>query len=229
LASPKKSYLFSDRVTQLTIPPIKPRYPQGRLLRCPKPSLSCLDFSLFPFQILNSTEAIMSDDKLRILEERLTRLEASLAQRPTGAGGFTPPGGVITDPAPFPGGGQYYYPRPNPVVDPAPWPWGGGGYGRPRWPWPHPIVDPGPWPGPVVDPGPFPNPIVDQAPFAQASAASVLGRIGHVGDPAPPDFSRLSVSQLESSLHSINAERARLDSLESMVKKQLETAKKQKS
>src|ERR1043166_6645434 len=45
----------------------------------------------------------MADDRLRILEERLTRLEAALAQRPgTGSGGgFTPPGGIIVDSAPW--------------------------------------------------------------------------------------------------------------------------------
>jgi hypothetical protein len=157
-------------------------------------------------------EAIMADDRFKILEERLTRMEAALAQRPAvggtvSGGGFTPPGGVI--------------------VDPAPW---GGGWVRPRF---NPVVDPGPWPGPVVDPLPWPNPVVDPAPwgggvFSQGSLAATLGRIGHVGDPAPPDFSRLSVSQLESSLHSINAERARLDSMEAMIKKQIETAKQQK-
>ena len=109
----------------------------------------------------------MSDDKLRKLEERLTRLEATLAQRPSGGGGFTPPSGVIVDSAPYAGGGYSYQQRPqmSPVVDPAPWPWGGYGGYRPRWPWPNPIVDPGPWPGPVVDPGPFPNPVVDPAPW----------------------------------------------------------------
>jgi hypothetical protein len=42
------------------------------------------------------------------------------------------------------------------------------------------------------------------------------------GDPPPPDLSRLSKVQLETMLHSINAEKARLDSMEAMVKKQLE-------
>ena len=161
----------------------------------------------------------MSEDKLKILEDRLTRIEAALTQRPsgTGGGGFTPPGGMIVDPAPWGGGyggGWGTYPRP--VVDPAPWPYGGW---HPR-PWPHPIVDPAPWPSPVVDPAPW------GGGYAQQATAAMFGRIGHVGgDPPPPDFSRLSVSQLEMTLHSINAERARLDSMEGVVKKQLDRAK----
>lgn len=169
----------------------------------------------------------MAEDKIKILEERLTRLEAALTQRPSGTGGFTAPGGVIVDPAPY-GGGYGFHPRP----------WGGG-YGYPRWPpyvdpapWP-PYVDPAPWPPYVADPAPWPGTVSDPAPYgggAYANAAitaRILGRIGHVGDPAPIDFTRLSVSQLESTLHSINAEKARLDSLETMVKKQLEQATRQ--
>ena len=169
----------------------------------------------------------MAEDRMKILEERLTRLEATLAQRGTGPGagggsGSTPPG-VISDPAPYP---WQYFPRPifSPVADPAPWPYPGG-WGRPRWP--NPIADPGPFPGPVADPAPWPNPIADPAVFAQSLAAATLGRMGRVADPPPPDISRLTVVQLESALHSIAAERARLDSMEQMVKKQLEAAKKQ--
>ena len=172
----------------------------------------------------------MSEDKFKILEERLTRIEAALTQRAPGTGGFTPPGGTIVDPAPWGGGGGGWgtYP-PRPVVDPAPWPYGGW---RPRpWPWPHPIVDPGPWPSPVVDPAPWPTPIVDMAPypgpFTQQASAATLGRIGHIGDPAPIDFGKFSLSQLESTLHSIAAERARLDSMEAMINRQMDRAKKQ--
>jgi hypothetical protein len=142
----------------------------------------------------------MAEDRIKILEERLTRMEAALAQRPTvgtgTGGGFTPPGGVIVDPAPW--GGGWVRPRwTNPVVDPAPWP-------------PSIVSDPAPWPPSIVtDPAPWP------------------GRFGPVGDSPPIDISRLSVSQLESTLHNISAERARLDSMESMVKRQLETARKQ--
>jgi hypothetical protein len=60
---------------------------------------------------------------------------------------------------------------------------------------------------------------------ATAAAATSLGRIGHIGDPPPIDISRLTASQLESSLHTINAERSRLDSMETMIKQQLETLK----
>src|SRR5829696_5690981 len=153
----------------------------------------------------------MAEDRLKILEERLTRLEATLAQRAGGAGtgagtGGFPPGGAISDPPPWATGGWAYYPRPMlpPFVDPAPWPYPGG-WGRPRWP--NAIADPGPFPTPVVDPAPWPNPIADPAAFAQSLAT--LGQIRPIGDPPPPDLSRLSVLQLEATLHSIAAERAR--------------------
>jgi len=150
-----------------------------------------------------------AEDSLKKLEERLTRLEAALAQQqqPTGPGGFTPPGGAVVDPAPYPGGGRWgYYRWPHPVVDPLPWP--------------QPVVDPLPWPHTVVDPAPHPS-------FQAAGAATAFGRIGHVADPPPPDLSRLSVSQLEASLHSINSEKARLSSLEALINQHLERAKKQ--
>src|ERR1700752_122840 len=174
----------------------------------------------------------MAEERMKIVEERLTRLEAALTQRGTGGGtgtggGFPPPGGVVPDPGPWPGGSWQFVPRPipSPVVDPAPWAWGGG-WTRPRWP--TPVVDPGPFPMPVVDPAPWPSPVVDPAVFAQANLAATLGRIRPVGgDPPPPDLSRLSVSQLEATVHSISAERARLDAMESMVKKQIDALKKQ--
>ena len=172
----------------------------------------------------------MAEERLKILEERLTRLEATLSQRAgggagtgAGAGGFTG-GGTISDPPPWTAGGWTFIPRPNPVVDPAPWPYYPGGWGR--WP-PQIIADPAPYPRPIVDPAPWPNPIADPATFGQSLSASLLGRIGKVADPPPPDIGRLSVVQLESALHSIAAERARLDSMEQLVKKQLDAAKKQ--
>jgi hypothetical protein len=94
-------------------------------------------------------------------------------------------------------------------------------------------VDPVPWPHPVVDPVPWPHPVVDPAPrggfqTAQTAAtATAFGRIGSVVDPAPPDLSRLSVAQLEAALHSINAEKARLSSMEALINQHLERAKKQ--
>jgi len=174
----------------------------------------------------------MAEERMKILEERLTRIEAALTQRPTatgtgGGGGFTPPGGVVTDPAPWPGNWQFIpRPIPSPIVDSAPW-WQGG-WTRSRWP--TPVVDPGPFPTPVVDPAPWPNPIVDPAvlaQFQQANLAATLGRIGKVADPAPPDIGRLNVSQLEATIHGISAERARLDAMEELVKKQLDALKKQ--
>ena len=165
----------------------------------------------------------MAEERLKILEERLTRLEANL-QRTSAAGaggGFTAAPGTISDPPPWALGNWQFIPRPSPVVDPAPWPYG---WGRPRWP--QIIADPAPFPTPVVDPAPWPNPIADPATFGQSLTAA-RGRIGSIGDPPPPDISRLSVVQLESTLHSIAAERARLDSMEQLVKRQLETAKKQ--
>jgi hypothetical protein len=167
----------------------------------------------------------MSDDRLKILEERLMRLEAAMAQQPAARPGVTFPGGAVVDPAPNPGG--WGYPRPRPVVDPAPWPWWGG---HPHWP-PY-IVDPAPWPpSPVVDPAPWPNPIVDPAVSIErmrATAAASFARIGPSVDPAPIDISRFTVSQLESSLHTINAERSRLDSMEVMIKQQLDNLRQQK-
>jgi hypothetical protein len=151
----------------------------------------------------------MAEDKIKIFEERLTRLEAALAQRPAGPGGFTPPGGVVSDPAPYPYGYHPRYPWPPHIVsDPAPWP-------------PHFVSDPAPWPpGTVSDPGPMPGNVFQN----QGIAARALGRIGQVGDPAPPDFSRLSASQLEMTLHSINAEKARLDSMGSLIQRHLDRA-----
>ncbi|HEY6970014.1 MAG TPA: hypothetical protein VJA94_12480 [Candidatus Angelobacter sp.] len=161
----------------------------------------------------------MADDAIKKLEDRLTRLEAALSQA----------GGAATH---FPGGA---------VVDPAPWGGGGGGgwgwWPRP-WPWPGPIGDPAPTPfmafhrpGTVVDPAAFhrPGAVVDPAPtpfaaVAPAATAATLGRIGPIGDPPPPDVSRFSAVQLQAALHSIAAERARLDSMENLIKQQLDKA-----
>ena len=178
----------------------------------------------------------MAEERMKILEERLTRLEAALSQRPSaagtagggGGGGFIPPGGVVSDPAPWAGGWQW---APRASIDPVPW----FQFGRaPRWPWPTPVVDPGPFPTPVVDPAPWPNPIVDPAVLAQqailaqqANLAARVRGIGTVADPAPPDIGRLNVSQLEATIHQISAERARLDAMESMVKKQIDALKNQ--
>jgi hypothetical protein len=64
--------------------------------------------------------------------------------------------------------------------------------------------------------------------FSQTLAAAALGRLRPVGgDPPPPDLSRLSIQQLEATIHTISAEKARLDAMEAMVNKQIETLKKQ--
>src|SRR5262249_37436503 len=97
----------------------------------------------------------------------------------------------------------------------APWAgWGGG------WGW-YPY-----WPRPVVDPAAFHRPVVDPAAFHPAPSAAAFASIGHVGgDPPPLDISRFSVAQLQASLHSIAAEKARLDAMETLIKQQLDKAK----
>lgn len=158
----------------------------------------------------------MADDRIKILEERLMRLEAAMAQQSTGRPGVASPGGVVVDPAP--------YPRPRPVVDPAPWPWG-------TWPYGY-IADPAPRPPMIIsDPAPWPNPVVDPASIDRVramSAAASLGRIGPNVDPPPIDVSRFTLAQLESTLHMINAERSRLHSMETMITQQLEKLREQK-
>src|SRR5690242_5368946 len=124
----------------------------------------------------------MADDRLKILEDRLTRLEAVLTQRPP-IGAF---GGGVVDPPPWTGGGGWV-PRPMPIVDPAPW-W--PGWPRPRWPWPPYFADPAPWPTPVVDPAPWTH----VAPIAaQPAPMMAFARPGHVVDPASFDLSNLPV------------------------------------
>nr|UXE44419.1 hypothetical protein Hi04_10k_c2294_00013 [uncultured bacterium] len=171
----------------------------------------------------------MADDALKKLEDRLTRLEAALSQGGAAAG--FPPGGAVVDPGPWPGGGWGWHPTwPHPVVDPAAFyrpvvdpaayhrpvvdP---AAYHRPvvdPAAYHRPVVDPAAYPRPVVDPAAYPRPIVDPAAFA---------RIGYVGgDPPPPDVSRFSSAQLQASLHSIAAERARLDAMETLIRQQLE-------
>lgn len=196
----------------------------------PTPPDSCSDLGDPSSQADNSKETTMADDRIKVLEERLTRLEAALSQRPaaTAAAGFATPGGAVVDPPPWP----IHHRLPPPIVDMAPW-WG-------RYRWPHPIVDPGPFPTPVVDPGPFPTPVIDPAPFPnpvvdpapgvvrqQAANAAILGRIGHVGDPPPPDITRFTAAQLETTLHSIAAEKARLSSMETMINQHLDRLKEQ--
>ncbi len=163
---------------------------------------------------------MFEDDAIKKLEARLTRLEATISLHP---------GGGTSANVPFP----------SAVVDPGPWPypggWGGGwGGGRP-----HPIVDPATYAGMyrgMVDTAqwgggrpPWGPGIVDPAAYAGAVPyqAAMLGRFGPVGDPPPIDVSRFSIAQLEAALHTINAEKARLNSMESLVKGQLDRLKEQ--
>ena len=167
------------------------------------------------------------DTILKRIEERLTRLEATLSQG--GPGSFGSPGGAVVDPPPWGGGG-------GTVSDPAPWP--GGHYPYYPFPWrpfpfPHPIADPAPWGGQFGGQFggwryPTPNPIADPAPnpFFQGSMSARRLNFGPIGDPPPIDIGRFTISQLESSLHTINAERARLDAMESMVKGRIAELKK---
>jgi len=169
------------------------------------------------------------NDALKALEARVARLEAAHAQPAAsphipiyadppappwwgGGCGYRPPvRGPIGDPAPIDYSRIY--------GDPAPWPiYGGGGY-RPPVHWP--IGDPAPidYSRIYADPGPWP----------------VYGGGGYrppvhwpVGDPAPVDYSRLPAEQLESTLHSINAQKARLASAEEQVTAQLAKLKEKK-
>jgi hypothetical protein len=146
------------------------------------------------------------DEILRRIEARLNRLEATITQQPAGA---------IVDPVPFPPGGggwggSWWPGRPHPIVDPAAY--------APAYRYHSPaIVDYAPWYwGPNVDPATY-------AGASQAAAtAAFFRRPGPIGDPPPIDVSSFSVEQLEAALHSINAEKARLNSLETMIRQRLE-------
>jgi len=157
-------------------------------------------------------------------------LEAALSQQGGSGTGFTP-GGAVVDPAPWGGGGGWGWPYwPHPIVDPA-------AFHRPvvdPAAFPRPVVDPAVFHRPVVDPAAYyhrPGPVVDPAAFAVHRPGPIVdpaafARIGYVGgDPPPPDVSRFSVVQLQAALHGIAAERARLDSMETLIKQQLDKAK----
>lgn len=135
----------------------------------------------------------MDEQTMRAFEERLTRLEATLSQASAARTATALPPGTVVDPAPW-GGGV--------VVDPAPYPW------RP-YHWRIPI------PRPIGDPAPDPM-------LTVGTTFTTRPQFGPIGDPPPIDISRLSAAQLQATLHNINAERARLDGLEEMVKKQME-------
>jgi hypothetical protein len=94
-----------------------------------------------------------------------------------------------------------------------------------------PSVDPGPedlaraggiagrWGGWVSDPAP------DDLgrPYSFGRLIDLLrgGRWPRPGDPSPVDISRFTKVQLEAALHTLAAERTRLDSMESLVKEQI--------
>jgi hypothetical protein len=86
------------------------------------------------------------------------------------------------------------------IVDPAPWDGVGGGWHT----LPSPMVDLAQLPNPSPSPSPWPMP----------------------GDALPPDLSRVTPEHLETTLHSIAAERARLDSMEEVIKQHLDSVKK---
>ncbi len=155
------------------------------------------------------------DDAIKKLEARLSRLEATLSQASANARAAAIPLGPIADPGPYwppyYGGGWPGW-RPNPVVDPATYAYSAR-ISAIADPPPYPVYGGGGWRPPHV------GPIGDPAVFA--------ARVGHIGDPPPIDVSRFSIVQLEATLHSINAEKARLTSIETMVTQQLEKAKAQ--
>jgi len=71
------------------------------------------------------------------------------------------------------------------------------------------------------------GPIVDPAgPWLGGGGGGILHGHGPVGDPAPIDISRFSATQLQSSLHSISAEKTRLAAMESLINQQLSALKK---
>lgn len=149
----------------------------------------------------------MTDEKtIKSLEQRLAQLETAISSI-TGSARTGP----FVDPAPWGTGGWggvQRWPIPIPV-DPAPWGGGGGWVGSiPRWPIPIP-VDPAPWGG-------------------SFGSVPIRPPIGTIGDPPPFDLSNLNLSQLESSLHTINAEKTRLESLEKLVKDQIANRKQSK-
>jgi hypothetical protein len=137
---------------------------------------------------------VMADDPVKSLEARVARLEAALAQQPSASAAPRIP--IYADP-------------------PAP-PWWGGGYGGYR---PVPIH----WP--IGDPAPIDyNRIYADPPPWGGSYGGYGGYVPvhrPIGDPPPIDYSRLPASQLEATLHSINAEKARLASIEAQVTQHL--------
>ena len=160
------------------------------------------------------------DRTLKNIEERLARLESAFSNRPAAAqlGGVSAQlPGTVVDPAPWggqPGGWMPIRVPIGPIGDPAPWGGQPGGWVPIRTPI-GPIGDPPPWGGGFVGVQP-------------GGWTSIRGPIGNIGDPPPFDLGRLTSEQLEASLHSISAERIRLDSMETMIKGRLAALKEAK-
>ncbi|MCA1692576.1 MAG: hypothetical protein ABR540_06845 [Acidimicrobiales bacterium] len=68
---------------------------------------------------------------------------------------------------------------------------------------------------------PAPDDIVRARPSRAALAAAKI-KVPRPGDPSPVDIGRLSKVQLQATLHQLAAERVRLESMEALVKEQLE-------
>jgi hypothetical protein len=141
-----------------------------------------------------------TEDSIKSLEARVARLEAAHGQQPGGTSA-APHIPIYADP-------------------PAP-PWWGGGWGGYR---PLPVH----WP--IGDPAPvdYTRIYADPPPWGGWGGWGGYRPPAHgpIPDPAPVDYSRLPVEHLEATLHSINAEKARLASIEAQVTQHLEKAKK---
>jgi hypothetical protein len=104
-------------------------------------------------------------------------------------------------------------------ADPPAPPWWGGGWGGYRYPVHWPIGDPAP-----VD---YSRIYADPPPFPWGAGGGYRPPVHWpIGDPPPIDYSRLPVEQLEAALHSVNAEKARLASVEAQITQHLEKSKK---
>ena len=170
----------------------------------------------------------MAEDRMKILEERLTRLEAALTQRHTtgtGGGGFTPPGGVITDPRTL--GRRPWQFIPGSVARLSIQLRGRGREAGARPRWPTPVVDPGPFPMPVVDPAPGPVPSSIQRSFAQASLPLHSDASDHRRRSTATRLQQIvsSTTRSHDPQHQRRKSASRCDG--TMVKKQIDALKKQ--
>jgi hypothetical protein len=90
--------------------------------------------------------------------------------------------------------------------------------------------------GPVVDPAPSdearlratlrrPGPVVDPGPEDEARLRAAFRRGGPVVDPGPEDPTRLTAAELQAELHTISAEKIRLEAREREVQQRLDEIK----